>query len=206
MKDNSILWRRTYDDGEPAHTYNDVPGQTILVFRIKTNFAKARLKENATLASQVAAVKDTDAAGVFQVMDDRTGNVLREVVLEVPINYDGLDGINVVGDSLYLTSSDNRTMVYSMATGAQTRQVFGDVIAVDAASERVCTINRSDEAIVYDAKGLELGHFNMGSPIRFAAFKSSGQAGEKTGADHLILLTADQKVRTMEITPTPAKP
>jgi hypothetical protein len=35
----------------------------------------------------------------------------------------------------------------------------------------------------------------MGSPIRFAAFKDNGSVH----AARLILLTADQKVRTMEI-------
>ena len=195
VSDNSVLWRRTFDEGEPAHTYNLVLGETILAFRLKSSYAKARLKANPTLAAQADAVKSKDSAGVIQEIDNTTGNILHELVLEVPVNYDGLDGINIVGDSLYLTSADNRTMVYSMATGVQNRQVFGYVVAVDAASGRVCTVNRSDEAIVYDAAGKELAHFNMGSPIRFAAFKDSGQGR----ADRLILLTADQKVRTMAI-------
>ena len=37
-----------------------------------------------------------------------------------------------------------------------------------------------DEAIVYDAAGKELAHFNMGSAIRFTAFKSAGR-GTQTG-------------------------
>jgi hypothetical protein len=169
--------------------------QTILAFRLKSAFAKNRLKENAALQSEAAAVKDRDAAGIIQLLDDRTGNVLHELVLEVPMNYDGLDGINIVGDSLYLTSADNRTMVYAVSSGAQTRQIFGYVIAVDSASGRICTVNRSDEAIVYDAQGKELAHFNMGSPLRFAAFQDHSEAH----ADRLIVLTADQNVRTMEI-------
>jgi hypothetical protein len=195
VKDNSILWRRTFDDGEPGHTYNYVPGESILAFRLKSDSAKARLKANAALVAEADGVKDKDSAGVIQVIDDHTGNILHELVLEVPVNYEGLDGINVVGDSLYLTSADNRTMVYSVTTGAQTRQVFGFVVAVDAGSGRVCTVNRSDEAIVYDATGKDLAHFNMGSAIRFASFTNSGQGH----ADRLILLTADQKVRTMAI-------
>ena len=195
VSDDSVLWRRTFDEGEPAHTYNLVPGETILAFRLKSSYAKARLKANPTLAAQADAVKSKDSAGVIQEIDNATGNILHELVLEVPVNYEGLDGINIVGDALYLTSADNRTMVYSMATGVQSRQVFGYVVAVDAASGRVCTINRDDEAIVYDAAGKELAHFNMGSAIRFTAFKDSGQGH----ADRLILLTADQKVRTMAI-------
>jgi hypothetical protein len=180
VKDNSVLWRRTF-----------VPGQTILAFRLKSDFAKARLKANSALSDQADAVKDKDAAGVIQVIDDHTGNILHELVLEVPLTYDGLDGINVVGDSLYLTSGDNRTMVYALATGAQARQLFGYVVAVDSASDRICTVNRSDEAVVYDAQGKQLADFQMGSPVRFATFQAAG--------NQLLLLTADQKVRTMEI-------
>jgi hypothetical protein len=206
VRDNSILWRRTFDAGEPAHTFNFVPGQTILAFQLKSDFAKARLKANAALATQAAAVKNRDAAGVIQVIDDNTGNVLHELVLEVPINYDGLDGINIVGDWLYLTSADNRTMVYALATGAQTRQLFGYVIAVDAGSGRICTVNRRDEAVVYDAQGHQLADFHMGSALRFASFQKSGDAP----GGRLLVLTADQKVRTMAVpgaaeAATPAK-
>lgn len=193
--DNSILWRRTFDDGEPAHTFNFVSGQTIFAFRLKSDFAKGRIKANPALATQAAAVKNRDATGIIQLIDDTNGNILHELVLEVPFNYDGLDGINIVGDSLYLTSADNRTMVYAVATGTQTRQLFGYVVAVDSASGRICTINRRDEAVIYDAQGQQLADFHMGTAIRFAIFQPTGQHP----GSGLMLLTADQKVRTMEI-------
>jgi hypothetical protein len=45
--------------------------------------------------------------------------------------------------------------------------------------------------MVYDSDGHQLADFEMGSPLRFARFQSNGS--------HLVLMTADQKVRTMEI-------
>lgn len=100
-------------------------------------------------------------------------------------------GINVVGDLLYLTSEDNRTMVYTLSTRTQLRQIFGYLIAADTDSGRICLVNRRDQAIVYDAQGRQLADFHMGSPLRFATFQSSGS--------RLVLLTADQKVRTMQV-------
>ena len=44
VADNAVLWKRTFAGGEPAHTFNLLPGQTILSFPLKTDFAKDRLK------------------------------------------------------------------------------------------------------------------------------------------------------------------
>jgi hypothetical protein len=123
------------------------------------------------------------------------------VVLEVPATYVGVEGINIVGDQLYLSSDDNRTMVYMLATGAQLRQLFGYVIAADIGSGRVCTVNRRDEAVVYDAQGQQLADFHMGSALRFASFQKSGDAP----GGRLLVLTADQRVRTM-VVPSAAAP
>jgi hypothetical protein len=88
-----------------------------------------------------------------------------------------------------------------LATGAQLRQLFGYVISVDNGSGRVCTVNRRDEAVVYDAKGQQLADFHMGIALRFAAFKT----GTTAPGSRLMLLTADQKMRTMEVASAPAQ-
>jgi outer membrane protein assembly factor BamB len=191
VADNSILWRRTFNGGEPARTNNLLSGQTILSFPFKTDFAKDRLKSTPALADRASAIKNKDTGRLVQVLDNANGNVLHELVLEVPLTYEGVRGINVVGDNLYLSSDDNRTMVYALSTGAQLRQLFGYVIALDPSSSRICMVNRRDEAVVYDPEGRQIASFHTGSPLRFAAFQNNGT--------HLILLTADQKVRTMDI-------
>ena len=191
VRDNSILWRRTFDEGRPSHDSNLIPGESLFAFRLKSDFAKARLSANATLAAQATTIKNRDRAGIIQVVDDRTGNILHEIAMDVPIDYEGFQGVRVIGDMLYATGRDNRTIVYSISTGTQVREFFGTVIAADRVSGRICTANRRGEAVVYDAQGQELAHFNMGSPLRYAVFHNNG--------DRLILLTADQKVRTMEI-------
>jgi outer membrane protein assembly factor BamB len=195
VADESILWRRSFDAGEPAHAANVIPGSLLLSFPLKTDFAKARLKAGGPLADQATAIKDRDAGRLIQVLDNRTGNVLHELILAVPGEYEGVGGINIVGDLLYLTSADNRTMVYTLSTGTQLRQIFGYVVAADPASGHICTVNRRDEALVYDAKGQQLADFYMGSPLRFATFQHDGT--------HLVLLTADQKVRTMAVPAVP---
>jgi len=194
VADDSVLWQRTFTGGSPARTNNLIPTQTILSFPIKTDFAQDRIGAVSSLASEAAHTMNKDAGRLIQVIDNANGNILHELVVEVPLTYVGVNGINVVADKLYLTSDDNRTMVYNLATGAQIRQIFGYVIALDPITGRICTVNRRDEAVVYDNDGTQLADFYMGSPLRFAAFQKEGD---------LTLLTADQKVRTMEISSAP---
>jgi hypothetical protein len=53
------------------------------------------------------------------------------------------------------------------------------------------TGNRIGEGVVYDSEGKELAHYQLGDPIRFALFRE--------GAKVVTILTADQKVRTMQV-------
>ena len=73
----------------------------------------------------------------YRVWSIRTsGKTIAQMVLELPLNFDGTDGLNRAGDLLYMTSSDNRTVVYSLTTGKQLRQIFGHVAAVDPESQQ----------------------------------------------------------------------
>jgi hypothetical protein len=191
IDDNSTLWSRTYEGDEPGHTYNLVPGQIILSFLLTSDAAKAHLKEVPKLAEQAAGIKDKNPGRLIQVLDDANGNILRELVLAVPLTYTGVSGVNIVGDNLYLSSGDNRTMVYSLDSREQLRQIFGYVTAVDAGSGRICTINRRDEAIAYDSDGHQLASYHTGSPLRFVHFEQNG--------NRLLLLSADQKIRIVEV-------
>ena len=192
VRDNSILWQRTFDEGEPAHTSAPyVPGILLFAFNLKSDFAKSRIGDDRALAAEAAQVQSRDKGGLVQVVDSVTGKILHEVILEIPLDYEGLQGVHSFGDSLYIDGRANRTVAYSLATGKQTRLLLGILIAVDPASGRVCVVNRRDEAMVYDSDGHQLADFEMGSPLRFARFQSNG--------NRLVLMTADQKVRTMEI-------
>jgi WD40 repeat protein len=193
VHDNSILWQRTFPEGEPAHTENLVPGQTIFSFPFKTEFAKDRLKSVPGLERQATAIKDKDTCRLIQVVDNATGAVLHEFVIAVPLTYGGVFGLNFLGDLLYVTSDDNRTMVYDVSTGNQLRQFFGFVVAVDPATGHICTVNRRDQAVVLDAQGQRLADFQIGSEIRVATFQQAG--------NQLVLLTADQILHRLQIPP-----
>ncbi len=191
IDDNSVLWRKSFEGDVPGYNYSLGSGQTILSFRLSGDWARTRLKETPGLAAEAAGIKAKDSGWLIQVLDNINGTVLKELVLAVPMTYEGAGAVTIVGDNLYLSGVDNRTMVYSVATQAQLRQIFGYAIAADTGSGRICTINRRDEAVVYDSDGHQVASYHTGEPLLFAHFEQDG--------NRLLLFTADQKIRIVQI-------
>jgi WD40 repeat protein len=191
VADSAVKWTRSFDDSGVKYT-SSVGGRDLMFsYSVRVNAVKNKLKTDGTLAAQLAAIKNKDLARLIEVVGAETGKTVAQMILELPLNYGGTSGLDRAGDLLYVTGNDNRTMVYSLQTGKQLRQIFGFVVAIDPETQRVCTVNRRDEAVVYDADGKELAHFHSGSPLRFASFRAK--------ATQLVLLTADQSVRTVDV-------
>ena len=188
---DNVIWSRNFPDRYFNYTASYGDRDLIFNFELNSRTAKDALKADAKLVGEQQAIKRKDSARLIEVLDGKTGEEDGSVVVELPPNYAGTDGINRAGDSLYVAGVDDRTAVYSMVTGKQMRELVGYVITLDAGTGRVFTANRVGEGMVYDANGAELAHYQVGDPIRFALFRE--------GATLVTILTADQKVRTMQV-------
>jgi WD40 repeat protein len=191
LADNSVVWTRHFDEGRPGWTTNIGNDDLILDYPIVWAMGKEKLRTDAALKEEANSVKDKNAGRLVEVVNSADGSTRAQVVVEVPLSFDGTYGFNRVGDLLYLNAGDNRVIVYSMKTGAQLRQTFGNVISIDQASETVCILNRRDEAIVMDRNGIELAHLKLESPVRFARVREQGT--------ELDVLTADQTLRRFKV-------
>ena len=132
--DAGAQWTRHFASSRLGATTNDGNDDLLLSSQVTSALGKERLKGDAGLQQQRSEMKEKSAGRVIEVVNPTDGTTRRQVVVEVPKSYAGVDGFNQVGDVLYLSTGDNRTIVYSMVTGKQLRQVFGSVIAVDQAS------------------------------------------------------------------------
>ncbi|MBB5346094.1 hypothetical protein [Tunturibacter empetritectus] len=158
---------------------------------IQSPAAKEKLRSNPILKEQADAIKQKTAGRLIEIVNAEDGAVRAQVVVEVPLTYEGVDGFSRLGDLLYLSTGDNRTIVYSLKTGVQLRQLYGSVVAADTASQTVCTHNRRNETTVFDQTGAELLHLTLDSPLRFAELRNHGT--------QLLVLTADQRVSSYTI-------
>jgi WD40 repeat protein len=189
--DLAVKWTLQFPDGRPSYTTNE--GDTDLIFSdlLQSSTSKEKLRANPTLKAQADTIKLKTAGRLIQVVNTDDGAVRAQVVVEVPLTYEGVGGFNKLGDLLYLSTGDNRTIVYSLKTGAQLRQLYGAVVAADPVSQTICTVNRRDETTVSDKTGAELLHLTLGSPLRFAELRDHGT--------QLLVLTADQRIRRYSI-------
>jgi Zn-dependent protease with chaperone function/WD40 repeat protein len=192
--DLGVKWTRQFPDGRPAYTTNEGDPDLIFSELLQSPAAKEKLRSNPTLKDQADVVKQRAAGRLIEVVNAEDGAVRAQVVVEVPPTYEGVGGFTRVGDLLYLSTGDNRIIVYSLKTGIQLRQLYGTVVAADSASQTICTTNRRDETTVSDQSGAELLHLALGSPLRFAELRDHGT--------QLIVLTADQRVRRYTVPAT----
>ena len=192
--DASAQWTRTFVDGRVGFTTNLADTDVIFSYPIDSPQGKEKLRADDALRGQANLVRQKAAGRIIELVDSANGSSRSQVVVEVPLTYDGVAGFNHVGDLLYLSTGDNRTIVYSFKTGVQIRQFFGSVVAADTKSGRICVTNRRDEVIILDKTGAELLHRSFGSPLRFAQLREDGAM--------LLVLTADQRVRRIALGPS----
>jgi hypothetical protein len=185
--DLAVKWTRQFPDGRPGYTTNAGGTDLILSDLLQSPAAKEKLRTSPALKDEADAVKQKAAGRLIEVVNAEDGTTRAQVVVEVPLTYEGVDGFIRLGDLLYLSTGDNRIIVYSLKTGVQLRQLYGTVVAADPASQTICITNRRDEAIVSDKTGAELLHLTLGSPLRFAELREHGA--------QLLVLTADQRIR-----------
>jgi hypothetical protein len=189
--DGKVIWSRVFADRYFSYTASLGDRDLIFDFPMSARTAKDAVKADAALAQQLQAIKKKDNARLIKILGGKTGEDAGSLVVELPPNFAGTDGLNRVGDLLYVGGFDDRTKVYSLKTAHQVRELTGYLMALDAETGRVFTANRVGEGVVYDAEGQELAHYQLGDPIRYALFRE--------GAKVVTVLTADQKVRTMQV-------
>ncbi len=190
--DAKVQWTRHFaDNHQPAYTTNDGDNDFLFSYTLDLSLAKEKLRNDPNLKAQAAAVKQKGTGRLIEIVNSADGVTRSQVVVEVPLTYRGVGGFNHVGDLLYLSLGDNRTIVYNASTGVQLRQFFGYVVAADPATGVVCTSNRRDEVVVLDKTGAELLHQTMASPLRFADLRDQ--------STKLLVLTADQRFHRIPI-------
>jgi hypothetical protein len=99
------------------------------------------------------------------------------------------------GDTVAVTATDNRTLIYSLKTGMQKGRVFGYMRAVSADGSKILVENGKGEVDLYDTSGLEsLVHFTFPVSMVHAEFSADGKS--------IRILTADQVIYNVKTAPS----
>ena len=96
------------------------------------------------------------------------------------------------GNSVIVTDTQNRVLVYSLKTGEQKGRVFGSYATVSLAGNLLCVENERGKLAVYDLSTMEKrDEFVFSSPISMLRFSSDGR--------RLFVLTVSQTEYLLDV-------
>lgn len=186
------LWSRTYPKEGPGSWGSPQNNTMLLVWRSDTETAAAQIKADPALAKQFAALKEKEGSYLVEAVDFKTGTTLGKLLIDTGKGSFRLAAAFVAGDSVVLTDTQNRVLVYSLKTGEQRGRVFGGFGTVSVPANLLCVENESGKIAVYSLTSFnKLDEMVFSSPISHLQFSPDGQ--------RLFVLTSNQTVYLLDV-------
>jgi WD40 repeat protein len=201
VRTNKKLWQRTIDREAPQLTYSE-PGKTVTLIVGDYTTMKEEAHDNPRLGAGLAALSDENrrkASYVVQVLDPTTGRSTGAVLVDTGNLSFKVRNAVTAGDTIMVTDTADRTLVYSLKTGLQTGRVFGYMQAVSADGSKMLVEYGRGEVDLYETATLQsLAHYTFPAPMVHAEFSADGKT--------MRILTADQAIYTVKATAAEAAP
>lgn len=192
---SSFRWIHQSFEGIPQLTSGAAASEMVITFDTLFQGPGAReLKAHPELVAHYKSVKNNFHGFLVEVIDKHTGAYVRGVVADVPHHPWDTDRPRAAafGDFALVQSRIDSVVVYRFSTGARLGEVYGKIVAQDAASGLFCVSNGDHDLIVYDAATLgELKQLNYAKRVSFAEFLPARK--------ELLVLTADQKLHLISV-------
>jgi hypothetical protein len=188
----SLLWTRAFPQETPR-IYIDPENQTIaFTWPMAARAAKAELAANQDLAKRAEGVKKEETNLLIEIVDARSGKYQGGVIVDTNKGSFGARDVFAGGNSVLIGDSQNRILVYSLATGEQTGKGFGHGAEVSAASGLVVVENEAGQVLLCDLATMEKrDEFRFTSPVSMKQFSNDGK--------RLFVLTASQMAYVIDL-------
>lgn len=186
------LWSRSFPKETPrtwiAPGYNTMA----LIWDISSDAAKAEISSEPRLAQQLSRMREKQGDYFLKILHAQTGEEIGKLLIETGKGSFRASNIYAVGDSVIVTDTENRVLVYSLKTGEQKGRVFGGYATVSEASKLLCVENEMGKIAVYDLESLDKHEeFSFTSPISMLRFSRDGR--------RLFVLTSAQMVYILDV-------
>jgi WD40 repeat protein len=191
---NSPLWQIPFDRPRPSFYYLS-SGKTITFVVGDYDAIKAAARQDPALAARMDAIKGKQgkqASYLIQVYEARSRKPLGRLLVDTGNLSFLVRAALTAGDTVLVSDSLHRTLVYSLKSGEQRGKVFGNPAAVSSAGDRMLVENGKGAADLYDTTSLQsLAHFVFPSRVARAEFIAQ---------DKLMVLTTDQTCYQFNLT------
>jgi Peptidase family M48 len=191
-----ILWSRPFAKEAPRF-WADTLGQTVtLGWPVTTEAAKAIIKNDATLAQRLSAIKEKEGVYLLMVLDARSGKERGRLLVETGKGSFRISSVQATGDWVVISDNQNRVLVYQLASGEAKGKVFGGRAAVSQESKLLAVENEGGKLTIYDLASMEKrDQFVFSSPVSLARFSADGR--------RLFALTANQSAYVIDVSAPP---
>jgi peptidase M48-like protein len=190
IKTNKKLWERQFQHGLPTFYYSKT-GKTVTFVVSNYDNIKAEVKDDPALTARLNNIEGKKDSYLLRVVDAMSGNNLGAVLVDTGKLSFKVRSARAIGDSVMVTDSEDRTLVYSLKSGEQRGKVFGYTRASSADGRKILVDNGKGEADVYDTSNLQsLAHFNFPARVTHAEFSADGS--------RILILTGEQMVYSLK--------
>ncbi len=188
IRTNLSLWQLPLERYSPQIYYMQPAGTITLVTR---NFDKIKevAKHDAALSAKLDAIgnkQEKQSTYMLQAFGVRSQKALGNILVDTGNLSFRVQNARTAGDSVFVSDSLGRTLVYSLKSGEQRGKVTGRAVAISTDGTTFVVENADGNVDLYDSNSLQsLRHFTFPSRIAHAEF---------TEPENLMILTSDQTV------------
>jgi hypothetical protein len=192
VRTSSLLWSKPFPKEAPQVWMDPQDQAMALSWPISSEEAKAKIKGDAALSKQLAAMNEKEGDYFLQAHDARTGRVMGRLLIETGKGSFRISHVTVAGDWVVISDTQNRILVYSLSSGERKGKVFGSSATVDQAGKLLCVENEGGQLTIYDLASMEKrDQFVFSTPLALAQFSPEGKS--------LFVLTADQTAYVLDV-------
>jgi WD40 repeat protein len=196
VRNNHKLWERLLEKQKPQFYYSR-SGKTLTLIVANYDAMKLEAARDPRLAAKLNALGDESRrkdAYIVLVVEASTGKNLGFILVDTgKLSFKVRDAFST-GDTVIVTDSDQRSLIYSLQTGEQKGKVFGFTRAVSDDGKSLLVSQGRNELVRYDAVTLQSSApLSFPSPIGYVEFSADG-AG-------IYVVTYDQTVYSLKTPP-----
>ena len=189
---NTALWHIPFEKHRPRFFYQKA-GETLSFLLSDYDSIKQAAQQDPALNTKLSKINRQGRASLYlvEVFEARTHRPMGSVLVETGNLSFRVRGAGAAGDTVIVSDSENRTLVYSLKSREQVGKVFGKVVALSKDGKKMLVENEPGIADLYDTATLQSDeHISFPSRITRAEFMPE---------DHMSVLTADQTVYEFEL-------
>jgi WD40 repeat protein len=196
VRTNRKLWERVFEKQRPEFFYSQ-SGKTLTMVVANYEAMKIEAARDPKLGAQLNALSDASRrkdAYIVLVVEAATGKNLGSILVDTgKLSFKVRDAFST-GETVIVTDSDQRSLIYSLQTGEQKGKVFGFTRALSDDGKSLLVSRGRNDLVRYDAVTLQSSApLSFPSPVGYTEFSSDGRS--------IYVVTYDQTVYSLKTPP-----